>query len=143
MGDGLTATASLGRDGQLDRLWRQSGLASVTTFYSRVTERLGFTALRHEGKVTGLAAYVEPPEALVAHMSRRVHFDAPGFSTISSRKMDQTHDSFWGELDKYSREEVAAAAQRCWKTPLSPLWLIGFVILIVERLRWQGVCSRT
>ena len=120
MGDGLTATASMGRDGQLDRLWRQSGLASVTTFYSRVTERLGFTALRHEGKVTGLAAYVEPPEGLVAHMARRVHFDSPGFSTVSSRKMDQSNDAFWGELDNYSREEVASAAQKVLEDAIVP-----------------------
>ena len=120
MGDGLTATASLGGDGQLDRLWRQSGLASVTTFYSRVTERLGFTALRHEGKVTGLAAYVVPPADLVDHMSRRVHFDAPGFSKVSARKLDRPDDAFWGELDKYSREEVAAAAQKVLEDAVVP-----------------------
>ena len=120
MGDGLTATASLGGDGQLDRLWRQSGLASVTTFYSRVTERLGFTALRHEGKVTGLAAYVVPPKDLVNHMSRRVHFDSPGFSKVSVRRMDRPDDAFWGELDKYSREEVAAAAQKVLEDAVVP-----------------------
>jgi len=120
MGDGVTATASMGHDGALDRLWRQSGLASVNTFYSRVTERLGFTAIRHEGKVTGLAAYVEPPPALVTHMARRVHFDAPGFSVVSARKMDRADDDFWGEFDKYSREEVAAAAQHVLESAIVP-----------------------
>ena len=67
MGDGTTATVSVGKNGQLDRVWRQSGLASINTFYSRVTEKLGFTALRHEGKVTGLAAYVEPPPSPADH----------------------------------------------------------------------------
>jgi carbamoyltransferase len=111
MGDGTTTTASMGADGQLDRLWRQSGLASINTFYSRVTERLGFTALRHEGKVTGLAAYAEPPADLVAHMAQRVCFDAPGFSSLSSRTPARADDSFWRALDRYSREEVASAAQ--------------------------------
>ena len=110
MGDGVTATASMGHDGAVDRLWRQSGLASVNTFYSRVTERLGFTAVRHEGKVTGLAAYVEPPPALIRHMDGRVRFEAPGFSTVSATRVARPDDAFWGELDQYSREEVAAAA---------------------------------
>ncbi len=120
MGDGVTATASLGRDGQLDRLWRQSGLASVNTFYSRVTERLGFVANRHEGKVTGLAAYVDPPPALVTHMARKVHFVAPGFSSVSARKIESPSDAFWRELDNYSREEVAAAAQQVLEQAVVP-----------------------
>ena len=120
MGDGVTATASMGHDGALDRLWRQSGLASVNTFYSRVTERLGFTAIRHEGKVTGLAAYVEPPPALVEHMARRVHFDSPGFSSVSARKIDRIDDAFWSVLDGYSREEVAAAAQHVLERAVVP-----------------------
>ena len=36
---------------QLDRLWRQSGTAAISTFYSRITELLGFTPNRHEGKL--------------------------------------------------------------------------------------------
>ena len=52
MGDGTTATASIGEDGQLNRLWRQSGLASINTFYSRITEKLGFT-----GREEGIAAH--------------------------------------------------------------------------------------
>ncbi len=111
MGDGTTATASIGEDGQLSRLWRQSGLASINTFYSRITEKLGFTANRHEGKVTGLAAYVDPPPALVSHMARRVAFQAPGFSSVPKGRIDKADDAFWGELDRYSREEVASAGQ--------------------------------
>ncbi len=111
MGDGTTATASLGRDGQLDRLYRQSGLATVNTFYSRVTELLGFTANRHEGKVTGLAAYADPPPALVAHMQRRLAFQAPGFTRVSTRVVERRDDAFWGALGRWSREEIASAAQ--------------------------------
>lgn len=120
MGDGTTATVSIGSDGQLDRMWRQSGLASINTFYSRVTERLGFQAIRHEGKVTGLAAYVDPPAALVSHMARRVRFEAPGFSRVSSTKLARANDSFWRVLDDHSREEVAAAAQHVLEQAVVP-----------------------
>ena len=120
MGDGTTATVSVGADGQLDRIWRQSGLASVNTFYSRVTERLGFRPNRHEGKVTGLAAYVEPPQELLDHMSRRVNFQGPGFSTISRRVPARAGDSFWRVLDRFSKEEVAAATQRVLERAVVP-----------------------
>jgi carbamoyltransferase len=119
MGDGTSATASMGRDGQLDRLWRQSGMASINTFYSRVTERLGFTANRHEGKVTGLAAYVDPPPALVEHMTRQVRFDAPGFSVVSGRPA-KADDAFWSRLDAFSQREVAAAAQQVLENAVVP-----------------------
>ena len=111
MGDGTSATAWLGQGGQLDRLWRQSGLASVNTFYSRITEWLGFRPNRHEGKITGLAAYVTPPPALLQHMRKRMRFEAPGFSTVSIRHLERKDDAFWGELSNWSREEIAATAQ--------------------------------
>ena len=120
MGDGVTATASMGRSGQLDRLWRQSGLASINTFYSRVTEKLGFTAIRHEGKITGLAAYVDPPAALVTHMAKRVRFEAPGFTRDSATKAATADDAFWSVLDRYSREEVSAAAQQVLEEAVVP-----------------------
>lgn len=112
MGDGTTATASLGRDGQLDLLWRQSGLAAINTFYSRITERLGFTAIRHEGKVTGLAALAAPPPGLLDHFSKAVHFVGPGFSRMRIEHVDRADDAFWSILDTYTREEVASAAQK-------------------------------
>ena len=111
MGDGTTATASLGRGGQLDLLWRQSGLAAIGTFYSRVTQALGFRPVRHEGKITGLAAYATPPPALVRHFKRRLEFVGPGFTRCSIRRPERLTDPFWRELSRYSREEVASAAQ--------------------------------
>jgi carbamoyltransferase len=111
MGDGTTATAWLGQGGQIDLLWRQSGLAAVNTFYSRITEWLGFRPNRHEGKITGLAAYVEPPSALLQHMRKRLHYQEPGFSKLSARRLERKDDAFWGELSNWSREEIAATAQ--------------------------------
>lgn len=120
MGDGTTATASMGHEGELDLLWRQSGLASINTFYSRITERLGFTAIRHEGKITGLAAYRPAPAALLAHFRDRVHFKGPGFSEVSTLHADRPDDAFWRIVDDYSREEVAAAAQQILEEAVVP-----------------------
>ena len=56
MGDGTSATVWVGQGGDLELRSRQSGLACINTFYSRITQILGFRPNRHEGKITGLAA---------------------------------------------------------------------------------------
>jgi carbamoyltransferase len=56
-GDGLCATAHAFRDGRLTRLSAASDLVSPGRFYSEVTGFLGYKRLRHEGKITGLAAF--------------------------------------------------------------------------------------
>ncbi len=111
MGDGVTCTASVGRHGELDRIWEQSGFAAVNTYYSRVTEWLGFRPNRHEGKITGLAAYAEPPPELVAHFRGQLRFVEPGFSTVDYLRRQSRDDPFYRELGRWSREEVASAMQ--------------------------------
>lgn len=57
-GDGLCATASLARKGAaLERVSGASDQVSPGRLYSEVTGFVGFKRLRHEGKITGLAAY--------------------------------------------------------------------------------------
>ncbi|MDD3804052.1 MAG: carbamoyltransferase N-terminal domain-containing protein, partial [bacterium] len=56
-GDNLSATVSIGRDGKIDRLSEIEDIYSVGRFYSAITKFLGFKRNRHEGKITGLAAY--------------------------------------------------------------------------------------
>ena len=128
MGDGLSATAWVGQVGQLNRHWAQSGLAAVNTFYSRITEWLGFTALRHEGKVTGLAAYAEPPPELLEHMAERLRFVSPGFNRLSPLLVETKDSPFYRALGEFRREEVAAAAQRTLEDAVT-----AFVAYWVER----------
>lgn len=56
-GDGLSLTVSRGRHGKLERLQQFEENASAGFFYGAVTSGLGFRIFRHEGKLTGLAAY--------------------------------------------------------------------------------------
>jgi carbamoyltransferase len=88
----------------------QSGLAAVNTFYSRVTEHLGFTPLRHEGKVTGLAAYATAPEALLAHLRTKLRVEDGRF--VRENYALPVDRGFFRALDRWSREEVAAGAQQ-------------------------------
>jgi len=56
-GDGLSGTLSLGKDGKINLCHQIEDLNSIGQFYQAVTKHLGFTVNRHEGKITGLAAF--------------------------------------------------------------------------------------
>lgn len=56
-GDGLSATISIYRDGELKRISQISQNNSVGNFYSAITQYLGMRPGEHEYKVMGLAPY--------------------------------------------------------------------------------------
>ena len=112
MGDGLSVTVSEGRDGKLRRIYSHLGLSAINTYYSRITEFLGFRPLRHEGKVTGLAAYTEPPPELLEHFRRDLHFSRGGFNLKNYARRHRVDDAFHRFLEPYTKEEVASACQR-------------------------------
>lgn len=118
MGDGSSVTVHKSENGQLTPLFRQSGLASVNTYYSRVTEYLGFKPGRHEGKITGLAAYAPAPKSLLEHFATQMRFIGPGFTTTNYFRPASLDDPFYRELQGYTQEEVAAALQRNLETQI-------------------------
>jgi carbamoyltransferase len=59
-GDGACASAGRGDGWQLSVGQRVPDLHSIGMFYAAITLFLGFRSNRHEGKITGLAAYGEP-----------------------------------------------------------------------------------
>jgi carbamoyltransferase len=59
-GDGCSATVHDVRGGQFERLSTISAFNSLGNYYAYVTRICGFKAQKHEGKITGLAAYGEP-----------------------------------------------------------------------------------
>ena len=121
MGDGISATAWRGKDGGLERLFSQSGFAAVNTYYSRVTEYLGFRPNRHEGKITGLAAYTAAPQELTDHFAKQLRFLGPGFSRTNYLRRQRKDDRFFRVLESYSREEIAAALQANLETAVTQL----------------------
>jgi carbamoyltransferase len=92
-GDGLCATANLLENGRLRRLSGASDLVSPGRFYSEVTGYLGFKRLRHEGKITGLAAFGDPSryyDALRRFLRFDTHtaqfvYDVEGVSLLHSK----------------------------------------------------------
>jgi carbamoyltransferase len=62
-GDGRSGSVWVGDGGRLREIGSVDSFNSLGNFYSYVTELCGFRAERHEGKITGLAAYGEPAYA--------------------------------------------------------------------------------
>jgi carbamoyltransferase len=109
-------TASHWRGGRLERL-RVSDTPgnSPGFFYEVITRLLGFTPLRHEGKVLGLAAFGDPaPLRPAMAAALRASADATDFDSDFAGRPDAyaLRAAHIGQAVRgRSREEVAAAAQ--------------------------------
>ena len=113
-GDGLSGTLCLADGGRLERIATFPATDSLGSFYAAITSHLGFHHHRHEGKVTGLAAYGDPEPAL-PDMQRMIAWD-PEARRLRSRLGRNQFTAIARVADllsrRYTREEIAAAAQR-------------------------------
>ena len=112
LGDGLSVTVSVGRRGQgLARVHQETGFSALTLYYSRLTEFLGFTAIKDEGKVNALAAYTNEMPAL--DIARKILSTRDGRLSVKNHLLPESRDAWpWNELAKHGREEVAASFQK-------------------------------
>ena len=78
-GDGLSASVSICEDGRITTIDRTARIYSAGYLYSAVTQKCGFKVSRHEGKITGLAAYgkYEPYIARLLARCLRARRSAP------------------------------------------------------------------
>lgn len=90
-GDGDSGGVFIGsKDGSLNRLARFKKLNSFGHLYAAVTQRYNFKPLKHEGKITGLAAYGKygaACEFLSKHIS--ITDGVPEFAIAKSHKQSQ------------------------------------------------------
>jgi len=121
-GDDLSGMVCVCNDGAIDVLHEQYYVNSIGHFYSAITVALGFKAVRHEGKITGLAAYGNVNTSLIGEFRNLFEVNKQG--EIISKMADDLvigpypHTNFKGYLDKisslcdgYTKEDVAATAQ--------------------------------
>jgi carbamoyltransferase len=129
-GDNVQYSARVFRDGRLDTLdGGEEGLLaplridSLGLLYGYATQALGFRINRHEGKLTGLAAYGKPTlcDAFAAH-----------FRVGEDGRIDSDFESYpamrrfvFEQAEGVAREDVACSAQRV---------LEHFVLEAVRRL---------
>lgn len=112
MGDGVTVTVNKGSpEGKIKRLYEQCGFSSIGTYYSRITEYLGFKPVRDEGKITGLAAYGDYSKAY-AQACGIMSFKGEGFSRNNYFLKHGKNTGGYRGISGLSKEDIAAAFQK-------------------------------
>ena len=97
-----------GDDRWLTKTLKETGLASA---YGYATVACGFRMLRHEGKLTGLAAYGEPK--LADEMAAQFRFDdRTGLIETDFRNWSAMREKFLALCKGHDRETIAASIQK-------------------------------
>ena len=109
-GDGLCSRVYRVRAGEFELLHSLNSYHSIGNYYAYITKLCGFTAHKHEGKITGLAAHGEPVYREL--LSRMICY---GDGNIRNRG----NCYFWTAIEKlrkalptdFAREDLAASMQ--------------------------------
>jgi carbamoyltransferase len=116
-GDNVQYSHRLLREGRLveldggdEALLEPTRIDSLGLAYGFVTQALGYKINRHEGKVTGLAAFGKPSayEALAAHFS----VDDAGVVTSDFADYGAMRRAIFDSAETVSREDMAASIQQ-------------------------------
>ena len=102
------------KDDCLTKIYSAPSCDSLGYFYGRITGLLGFKPMRHEGKITGLAAFGNPQNALTLMEKMIQVVDGKVIGSLGDyfRPFFEPHsDRLIREIKKFSREDIAAAAQ--------------------------------
>jgi carbamoyltransferase len=137
-GDGRSGSAYIGRGGVLKKLASVDSFNSLGNFYSYITNLCGFEAEKHEGKITGLAAYAEPAYADILRSfigleaDAKIRYRVPMYYHSALRRL---RERLPGDFDRAQLaasvqlvfEEIATAFVKHWsrKTGLSNIALAG------------------
>lgn len=106
---------------KIKHLYSATSNDSLGTFYARISKLLGFIPHRHEGKVTGLSARGDYKKCI--HLMRKmIVFKNGKIFAKTGEYFKSFHDDYgkykaWNtkirkKILKYSREDIAAAAQK-------------------------------
>ena len=111
-GDCFSGRIYRGRDGRLELLRTIPAYHSPAHHYAYVTALLGFIPTRHEGKVTGLAAFGDPAET-ARIIGDRVAYSTTWKSPIVRGLYHKPElDYLRSALKGFSKEDIAAGVQK-------------------------------
>ena len=114
-GDFQSGLVSVWENGKAPKILRyESELDSLGAFYGWITNYLGFTPDRHEGKITGLSARGDPRKCLPIlkkMISTKNGKIIGNIGDYYAPYMKAKLPNLERELKKYSREDIAAATQ--------------------------------
>jgi len=111
-GDGYCSRIYACRGGRMDLVKSVPSYHSPGYYYNYVTHILGFLPVRHEGKITGLAAFGDPRRCLEAFRERLSYDKEKGTFVNRGHWMTAECDHLAERLAGERREDIAAAVQR-------------------------------
>jgi len=115
----VCGSINVGQGESIRRLHEFNGYYSPGLLYSYVTKAFGFRPARHEGKITGLAAYGDP-NACYAEFKSLLRYDTARhefFSEDIPRLFGPGSEELWsipvidGLLSRFEHKDIAAALQ--------------------------------
>ena len=138
-GDFRSGSVSQGKRGARLKLLRtETDLDSFGFFYGWITNFLGFTPDRHEGKVTGLAGRGDPSRCIasIRKMLSVVAGEVCGAVGACYGPWSKAQlPALARELEKHSREDVAAAAQAMLEE-----WVCAYVRFYIDKSGERNLC---
>lgn len=115
-GEDASSALWVGSGHNLSRLAYSYTFDSLGYFYGSITKSLGFIPHRHEGKVLGLAAYCRDPQSYeqISKMVDVLPAEGRFVGRMENGFYQPRYDNapIAGYIAGYSREDVAAAAQK-------------------------------
>lgn len=110
-GDGKSSLVYEVQDGQFNYLHEVSAYNSLGNYYAYVTHLCGFKAMKHEGKITGLAAFGEPK--YVSLLQEFIEEEKGSFINRGRVVFQGAIQELQRRLPQgWSREDLAASVQR-------------------------------
>ncbi len=117
IGDNVSYSMRGLRNGRLDCFWGDDRQfltfvpeSEIANAYGASTIACGFRNLRHEGKLTGLAAYGQPD--IADRLAGLFHFDDSGQIVTEFKSWPELRDTVIGICKGHSRETIAASIQK-------------------------------
>ncbi|MFA4855172.1 MAG: carbamoyltransferase C-terminal domain-containing protein [archaeon] len=108
-GDALCSTISVAENGHMERLSELGSYNSVGKYYSYVTELCGFTSNKHEGKITGLAAFGKPE--YLPNFENWINYNNGRTVNYLKAKHDAALNKIKKELGNFNKANLAASVQ--------------------------------
>lgn len=144
-GNGLDGGAYMAQGNKIERFIEIPHFQSPGTMYSAITHDLGFKRHRHEGKITGLAAYGNPDlerlgiEDLIVYDTKKHRFIS---KAIAEHHKDlQTKSKYFAPLlEKFSREDVSAGVQKLFEKVICEFIVDAVNVAIKKGFTPQNIC---
>lgn len=144
-GDGLDGGAYIGDGSKLERFIDIPHFQSPGTMYSAITHDLGFKRHRHEGKITGLAAFGNPDikkiglENLIKYNKNKHRFISKGIA-LHHKDLLGKSPYFGPLLDKVSKEDLAAVTQEIFEKEVLAFVKDAYEVAQTKGYKFNKIC---